>query len=284
MPTMPQAAFPAAACSAPAAEPGSASAAAPGAPPATAPPVVSTSPAAEEQPPQQFHRMSWNDAAQWVLGRPLGLWPLLLEGALVARAKELVARDFTTVVEEVTALLGRALQVWAARELSAGGWVSRPVSHGGLGGSLPCWGGRCRYGGCHGMPRAVMHRYGVSQALGGFVLVMQLVMQLVMVVMLVVWGRHCRYGSPCELSAGGLMSHAVSRSGAEGLSVVGWAARWPGLHYLCSLQLARFRPVLDQRQHGSSAKAQFPQLVQRKGSQAWRNLPHAWVKCTPHSP
>ncbi len=46
-----------------------------------------------------------------MLGRPLGLWPLLLEHALVERAKELVARDFTTVVGEVTSLLGGALEV-----------------------------------------------------------------------------------------------------------------------------------------------------------------------------
>lgn len=55
--------------------------------------------------------LSWADASQWVLGRPLGLWPLLLEQGLVERAKELVAMDFTTVVSEVTGALGRALEV-----------------------------------------------------------------------------------------------------------------------------------------------------------------------------
>ncbi|GAB4815087.1 hypothetical protein N2152v2_002133, partial [Parachlorella kessleri] len=65
--------------------------------------------AAADAPPPT-HALSWNDASQWVLGRPLGLWPLLLEHALVERAKELVARDFTTVVGEVTSLLGGALE------------------------------------------------------------------------------------------------------------------------------------------------------------------------------
>ena len=32
-----------------------------------------------------LHSLSWNDTSQWVLGRPLGLWPLLLEHALVER-------------------------------------------------------------------------------------------------------------------------------------------------------------------------------------------------------
>jgi alpha-tubulin suppressor-like RCC1 family protein len=55
--------------------------------------------------------LSWDDTAQWVLGRPAPLWPLLLEGSLVERARELVAADFTAVVGEVTALLGAALEV-----------------------------------------------------------------------------------------------------------------------------------------------------------------------------
>lgn len=55
--------------------------------------------------------LSWSDVCQWVLGRPAPLWPLLFEQPLLERAKELVGRDFSAVVDEVTGLLGAALQV-----------------------------------------------------------------------------------------------------------------------------------------------------------------------------
>lgn len=57
------------------------------------------------------HCLSWSDASQWVLDRPLGLWPLLLEHSLLERAKELVAQNFTSVVDAVASLLGAALKV-----------------------------------------------------------------------------------------------------------------------------------------------------------------------------
>jgi hypothetical protein len=70
--------------------------------------------------------MSWGDICQWVLGRPSPLWPLLFEQPLLERAKQLVLRDFTTVVDEVAGLLGSALQVrlrtqhmlWASSQLA----------------------------------------------------------------------------------------------------------------------------------------------------------------------
>ena len=55
--------------------------------------------------------LTWQDVCQWALGRPAPLWPLLLEGPLLDRARDLISRDFTTVVEEATALLGTALKV-----------------------------------------------------------------------------------------------------------------------------------------------------------------------------
>lgn len=55
--------------------------------------------------------LTWPDVCQWVLGRPAPLWPLLFEQPLLERAKQLVGRDFSAVVDEVTELLGAALQV-----------------------------------------------------------------------------------------------------------------------------------------------------------------------------
>lgn len=54
--------------------------------------------------------MSWGDICQWVLGRPSPLWPLMFEQPLLERAKQLVSRDFSAVVDEVADLLGTALQ------------------------------------------------------------------------------------------------------------------------------------------------------------------------------
>lgn len=55
--------------------------------------------------------LSWGDICQWVLGRACPLWPLLFEQPLLERAKQLVSGDFSTVMDEVAALLGSALQV-----------------------------------------------------------------------------------------------------------------------------------------------------------------------------
>ncbi|KAI3432884.1 hypothetical protein D9Q98_010466 [Chlorella vulgaris] len=65
--------------------------------------------------------MSWGDICQWVLGRPSPLWPLLFEQPLLERAKQLVLRDFTTVVDEVAGLLGSALQEASSLPQSAPG-------------------------------------------------------------------------------------------------------------------------------------------------------------------
>ncbi|EFN52303.1 hypothetical protein CHLNCDRAFT_139073 [Chlorella variabilis] len=49
--------------------------------------------------------MSWGDICQWVLGRPSPLWPLMFEQPLLERAKQLVSRDFSAVVDEEAANL-----------------------------------------------------------------------------------------------------------------------------------------------------------------------------------
>lgn len=54
--------------------------------------------------------MSWADICQWVLGRACPLWPLLFEQPLLERAKQLVASDFSSLVDKVAGLLGIALQ------------------------------------------------------------------------------------------------------------------------------------------------------------------------------
>jgi hypothetical protein len=53
--------------------------------------------------------MSWNDVCQWVLGRPMGLWLLLLEQLVLHRTKHLVSRDFAAVQHAVKALLTAAI-------------------------------------------------------------------------------------------------------------------------------------------------------------------------------
>ncbi|PSC70573.1 conserved oligomeric Golgi complex subunit 1 [Micractinium conductrix] len=58
--------------------------------------------------------MSWADICQWVLGRACPLWPLLFEQPLLERAKQLVASDFSSLVDKVAGLLGIALQEAAA--------------------------------------------------------------------------------------------------------------------------------------------------------------------------
>lgn len=63
--------------------------------------------------------LAWPDVCQWVLGRPAPLWPLLFEQPLLERAKQLVERDFSTVVDEVTDLLGAALEVGAGAGAAA---------------------------------------------------------------------------------------------------------------------------------------------------------------------
>lgn len=69
--------------------------------------------------------LSWPDVCQWVLGRPAPLWPLLFEHPLLERAKELVGRDFSAVVDEVTGLLGAALQVRGTAGML--GWLCMPA-------------------------------------------------------------------------------------------------------------------------------------------------------------
>jgi hypothetical protein len=53
--------------------------------------------------------LSWTDACQWVVGHPVSLWPLLLEGPLVSRAKGLVAAQFTAVGDQAGELIQAAL-------------------------------------------------------------------------------------------------------------------------------------------------------------------------------
>lgn len=76
-------------------------------------PLTPAPPSPAEPPPAV---LTWPDVCQWVLGRPTPLWPLLFEQPLLDRAKQLVGRDFSAVVDEVTGLLGAALQVRAQRE------------------------------------------------------------------------------------------------------------------------------------------------------------------------
>lgn len=65
--------------------------------------------AAAGEPPAAA--MSWSDVCLWVLGRACPLWPLLFEQPLLERAKQLVAGDFSSLVDEVADLLGSALKV-----------------------------------------------------------------------------------------------------------------------------------------------------------------------------
>ncbi len=65
--------------------------------------------AADGEPPAAA--MSWSDVCLWVLGRACPLWPLLFEQPLLERAKQLVAGDFSSLVDEVAGLLGSALKV-----------------------------------------------------------------------------------------------------------------------------------------------------------------------------
>lgn len=51
----------------------------------------------------------WTDACQWVVGHPVSLWPLLLEGPLVSRAKGLVAAQFAAVSVHARELIQEAL-------------------------------------------------------------------------------------------------------------------------------------------------------------------------------
>lgn len=53
--------------------------------------------------------LSWTDACQWVVGHPVSLWPLLLEGPLVSRAKGLVAAQFAAVGAQAGELIQAAL-------------------------------------------------------------------------------------------------------------------------------------------------------------------------------
>ncbi|KAL4423803.1 hypothetical protein ABPG75_001104 [Micractinium tetrahymenae] len=65
--------------------------------------------------------MSWSDVCLWVLGRACPLWPLLFEQPLLERAKQLVSGDFSSLMDEVAALLGAALQEAASQPPSAPG-------------------------------------------------------------------------------------------------------------------------------------------------------------------
>ncbi|PRW61397.1 Conserved oligomeric Golgi complex subunit 1 [Chlorella sorokiniana] len=91
-------------------------------------PLALTPPSPAEAPPAV---LTWPDVCQWVLGRPAPLWPLLFEQPLLERAKQLVGRDFSSVVDEVTGLLGAALQEAAALPPAAAGsfqassWLSK---------------------------------------------------------------------------------------------------------------------------------------------------------------
>lgn len=53
--------------------------------------------------------LTWTDACQWVVGHPIPLWPLLLEGPLVSRAKGLVAAQFAAVGAQAGELIQAAL-------------------------------------------------------------------------------------------------------------------------------------------------------------------------------
>lgn len=46
--------------------------------------------------------LTWSDASQWVIGRPVSLWSLLFEGVLLECAKGLVAKEFLTVGSTTT--------------------------------------------------------------------------------------------------------------------------------------------------------------------------------------
>jgi hypothetical protein len=65
--------------------------------------------------------LRWSDACQWVAGRPAPLWALLLEAPLLARAKELAARDFGAVPSEAGAMVAAAVAEARALPPSAPG-------------------------------------------------------------------------------------------------------------------------------------------------------------------
>lgn len=54
--------------------------------------------------------LSWTDACQWVVGRPTPLWPLLMEGPLVARAQALIAAQFAEACDEVARHMDAVVQ------------------------------------------------------------------------------------------------------------------------------------------------------------------------------
>ncbi len=53
--------------------------------------------------------LSWTDACQWVVGHPVALWTLLLEGPLVSRAKSLVTDQFAAIGAQAGELIQAAL-------------------------------------------------------------------------------------------------------------------------------------------------------------------------------
>ena len=61
--------------------------------------------------PTKLHveELSITDTCQWVVGHPVSLWPLLLEGPLVSRAKSLVAAQFDAVGRQAGDLIQAAL-------------------------------------------------------------------------------------------------------------------------------------------------------------------------------